>query len=105
MFGAASALSALYRLSSMAPWPHLSDRTGTLTSTFLSALGAATDTCAAAAASNSISASSFSALQLHPWRLDVPSIHSLLSGATATRAVSWAAAVVASVARSVTVAT
>src|SRR5437762_3555836 len=79
----------------MPPWPHLIDRTGTLTSTRLSDFGGATETWAAVAASSSTAASRLVALQLHPWRFDVPSIQSLLSGATATRAVPCAPATVA----------
>ena len=54
MSGVSSALSALYRLSSIPPWPHLSDFTGTFTSTRLSTLGVAVASCATAAASSSI---------------------------------------------------
>src|SRR6185312_4235527 len=86
--GVASALSALYRLLSMAPCPHLSAFTGTLTSTRLSALGGAASSCAAAALTRSRLASMLSALQLQSCNVDVPSIQSLLAGATATRAVS-----------------
>src|SRR6476659_1311290 len=74
----------------MPPCPHLIDFTGTFTWTFFSAFGGATATCDAAAGSISTAASRVVALQLQPCRLDVPSIHSLLSGDTATRAVSWA---------------
>src|SRR5689334_7785831 len=79
----------------MPPCPHLMDFTGTFTCTFFRALGGATVTCATAPASSSTAASSVVALQLQPWRLEVPSIHSLLSGDTATRAVSWAPAAAA----------
>src|SRR5690349_5970491 len=105
MSGESSALSALYRLSSIPPWPHLIDLTGTLTCTRLSDFGGATEICVAVAASSSTAASSVVALQLQPWRFDVPSIHSLLSGATATRAVPCAPATVALDAMSASMAT
>src|SRR5215217_1294924 len=85
-------------------WLHLSDLTGTFTWTRLSAFGGATDSSAAAAGSISTAASRVVALQLQSLRFDVPSIQSLLSGATATRAVSCAAAEVATSASNATLA-